>query len=58
MTLSIVKQTLLFVGDVKVNKHEEVIKGVCTCTFNTEIYMYIDMWSYLTKTLMSGWFYM
>ena len=27
--MSIVKQTLLFVGNVKVNKHEEVSKGEC-----------------------------
>ena len=35
-TLSIVKQALLFVEDVRVNKIEEVIKGVCTCIFNTD----------------------
>ena len=50
-TVSIVKQTLLFVGDVKVNEHEEVIKGVCTCTF-IHVYhkvTYIEKWSYLTN---------
>ena len=44
------KQTLLFVEDVKVNKHEEVIKGVYTCICNyLHVYhkvTYIDKWTY------------
>ena len=49
LDIAIVKQTLLFVADIKVNKHDsKVIKGVRICIFRYHKVKYIQsVWIYL-----------